>query len=634
MASGRLRIRLLGGLDLRQDEVALPPLGSARAESLLAFLLLHQEAPQPRQHLAFLLWPDSSEGQARTNLRHLLHVLRRALLEPDRFLEVTPRTLRWRPDAPCWLDVAAFDAAVARSEREPGGSEAALSEAVELYAGDLLQGSYDEWLAEERERLRQRYLQALERLVELLEARGDLPAATRRAERLLREDPLREPTYQALMRLHDARGDRARALRVYHACAATLARELGVEPSAATRRAYAALLPPRVEPATPDQPSPLGPAGAAPLVGRAGQRASLVDLWRRSERGAAQLALVTGEPGAGKTRLVEELRAWCARIGAATAEARSYPAEGALAYGRWWRGCARPRSPSTDREPELLWGLRSGGGNFGIATALEYRLHPVGPIVLGGPVFWRLDDAAKVLRRLRDYAPEAPDELGMTVAMMLAPPLPFLPPEQLGKPVLGLVLVWSGEPAAGRRAIAPLLGAARPVAELVRPVPYLAIQSMLDGGAPKGRHYYWRSHRLPGLPDQVIDALLDQVASVTSPFSQVNGWAMGGAVSRADPEATAVGEREVGFDLSFAAAWPAADPDGEGHTAWARRGWEALAPHSAGVYVNFISDEGPAGVETAYGQRLKRLTALKDRWDPTNLFRMNANIPPSQPGRR
>jgi DNA-binding SARP family transcriptional activator len=333
MASGRLRIRLLGGLDLRRDEVALPPLGSARAESLLAFLLLHQEAPQPRQHLAFLLWPDSSEGQARTNLRHLLHVLRRALSQPDRFLEVTPRTLRWRPDAPCWLDVAAFDAAVARSEREPGGSEAALSEAVELYAGDLLQGSYDEWLAEERERLRQRYLQALERLVELLEARGDQAAATRQAERLLLKDPLREPTYQALMRLHDARGDRARALRVYHACAATLARELGVEPSAATRRAYEALLPARVEPATPDQPSLLGPAGAAPLIGRAAQRALLVDLWRRSERGAAQLALVTGEPGAGKTRLVEELRAWCAQSGAATAEARSYPAEGALAYG-------------------------------------------------------------------------------------------------------------------------------------------------------------------------------------------------------------------------------------------------------------------------------------------------------------
>jgi DNA-binding SARP family transcriptional activator len=332
MASPTLRIRLLGGLDLRQGETPLPPLGSARAESLLALLLLHQEAAQPRQRLAFLLWPDSSEGQARTNLRHLLHVLRRALPEPDRFLEVTPRTLRWRADAPCWLDVAAFEDALARSEREPGGSAAALAEAVELYAGDLLQGSYDEWLAAERERLRQRYLQALERLVTLLEADGDLAAATRHAERLLREDPLREATCQVLMRLHDARGDRARALRVYHACAATLARELGVEPSAATRRAYEALLPSQVEPAAGGRPGPLGPAGAAPLIGRAAQRARLVDLWRRCERGAAQLALVTGEPGAGKTRLVEELRAWCAQSGAATAEARSYPAEGALAY--------------------------------------------------------------------------------------------------------------------------------------------------------------------------------------------------------------------------------------------------------------------------------------------------------------
>jgi hypothetical protein len=285
-------------------------------------------------------------------------------------------------------------------------------------------------------------------------------------------------------------------------------------------------------------------------------------------------------------------------------------------------------------EPELLWGLRGGGGNFGIATALEYRLHPVGPIVVGGPVFWRLEDAPKVLGLLREYAPGAPDELGITLTMMLAPPLPFLPPEQLGKPVLGLVLVWSGDPAAGRRAIAPLLGVAPPVAELVRPVSYLAIQTMLDGGAPHGRHYYWRSHRLPVLSDEVIEVFVDRVGSITSPFSQINGWAMGGAVSRVDPEATAVGEREVGFDISLAAAWPPTDPEPDRHTAWVREGWEALRPHSCGVYVNFISDEGEAGVETAYGQRLKRLTALKDRYDPANVFRMNANIPPSPPSRR
>jgi FAD/FMN-containing dehydrogenase len=293
-----------------------------------------------------------------------------------------------------------------------------------------------------------------------------------------------------------------------------------------------------------------------------------------------------------------------------------------------------PLRADAETEPELFWGLRGGGGNFGIATAFTYRLHPVGPIVLGGPVFWRLEDAPKVLGFLRRYAPEAPDELGITVAMMLAPPAPFLPAEQYGKPVVGLVLVWSGDPAAGRRAVAPLLEVARPVAELVRPVPYLAIQSMLDGGAPHGRHYYWRSHRLPELSDEVIEVFTHQLASITSPFSQINGWAMGGAVSRVDPEATAVGEREVGFDISFAAAWPPSDPEAERHTAWVRAGWEGLRPHSSGVYANFISDEGAAGVESAYGRRLKRLTALKDRWDPANVFRHNANIPPTPAGGR
>ena len=237
----------------------MPPLGSARAESLLAYLLLHREAPQTRQRLAFLLWPDSSEPQARTNLRHLLHVLRRALPDADRFLEVTPLTLRWREDAPCWLDVAAFEDAVTRAERAeaPDGRVAALREAAGLYGGDLLESGYDEWLLEERERLRRRYLEALERLAELLEAEREHARAIGYAERLLREDPLREATYRLLMRLHDARGDRARALRTYHACAATLERELSVEPAAVTRRAYAALLPPSAEPAT-------GPAGDGP----------------------------------------------------------------------------------------------------------------------------------------------------------------------------------------------------------------------------------------------------------------------------------------------------------------------------------------------------------------------------------
>jgi FAD binding domain-containing protein/berberine-like enzyme len=282
-----------------------------------------------------------------------------------------------------------------------------------------------------------------------------------------------------------------------------------------------------------------------------------------------------------------------------------------------------------ETEPELYWGLRGGGGNFGIATAFEYRLHPVGPLVLGGPIFWPLEDAQSVLQFLREYAVEAPDELGITVGIMPAPPMPFLPPEQYGKPVAGLILVWTGDPADGERALAPLRGIGSPIADAVRPVPYLALQSMLDGGAPHGRHYYWKAHRLPTLTDEVIGAFLDRIGSLTSPFAQVNGWAVGGAVSRVDADATAVGDREAGFEISVTVGWPPADPDGDRHRAWVREGWEALRPFSSGVYANFISDEGAEGLEAAYGKRLERLTALKSRYDPANFFRLNANIPPS-----
>ena len=284
-----------------------------------------------------------------------------------------------------------------------------------------------------------------------------------------------------------------------------------------------------------------------------------------------------------------------------------------------------------ETEPDLFWGLRGGGGNFGIATSFNYQLHPVGPIVLGGPIFWPLSDAPAVLRFLRDFAPGAPDELGITIALRLAPPMPFLPPERYGTPVLALVLVWAGDIAEGQKAIASLRKIGSPIADVVRPVPYVALQSMLDGGAPHGMHYYWKAHRLPTLSDDIIDVLTSRVEGITSPFSQISGWAIGGAVSRVDANATAVGKREIGFELSINAAWAPADARGDLHTAWVRDAWELLRPHSTGVYANFISDEGAAGVEAAYGSRLGRLTKLKDRYDPTNFFRFNANIPPSRP---
>jgi FAD/FMN-containing dehydrogenase len=280
-----------------------------------------------------------------------------------------------------------------------------------------------------------------------------------------------------------------------------------------------------------------------------------------------------------------------------------------------------------DTEPELFWGLRGGGGNFGIATRFEYRIHPVGPMVLGGPVFWPLDDAADVLRAVREHCPSAPDELGVTLAMVPAPPAPFVPPEWFGRPAMSLILAWFGDPAEGQAAMAPLRQVGSPFADAVRPMPYLALQSMLDGGAPHGRHYYWKAHRLPALTDQVIDILVARMAAATSPFAQISGWAVGGAVSRVDPDATAVGDRQPGFELNATIGWAPHEP-GTRHVAWVRETWEALRPYGEGVYANFLSDEGPAGVQCAYGERLHRLQALKLDCDPDNVFRLNNNIMP------
>ncbi|HET9255186.1 MAG TPA: FAD-binding oxidoreductase [Pseudonocardiaceae bacterium] len=290
---------------------------------------------------------------------------------------------------------------------------------------------------------------------------------------------------------------------------------------------------------------------------------------------------------------------------------------------------ARRLRVDTDTEPELFWGLRGGGGNFGIATALSYRLHQVGPLVLGGRILWPLADAPAVLRAVAGFVAAAPDELNVIMRLGLAPPLPFVPAEQYGKPVLGLEIVWYGQHAEGQRVLAPLRAIGCPIADLVRPVPYLFVQSQADAGNPHGRHYYWRSQRIPVLTDDVVDVLLGHTESITSPMSYIGCFVMGGAVTRVDPEATAVGRRDPGFEINAVSAWSPSDPDGERHVAWVREFWAAMRPHSTGVYANFISDEDAAGVAWSYGSRLKRLTALKDQYDPANVFRRNANIKPS-----
>jgi DNA-binding SARP family transcriptional activator len=355
-----VRIRLLGELDIRgAGGEPIAPIESARARSLLAYLLLHDTAPQSRQRLAFLLWPDSAEGQARTNLRHVLHTLRTTGPELVPFLDVTPHTVRWDATPGCWTDVGAFAAALARAAgAEPAGDVelAALGDAVDLYGGDLLDGCYDDWLLEERGRFRDRYLWALRRLAGLLATRGDHGEAIRLGRELLRLDPLREDTYRVLMRIHDAEGDRASAVRTYHECVSTLRRELAVEPSRETTQAYIALMRPPA-PSSPAGPEPdTAPVDHAATVGREDEWRGLTESWRAAVRGQTQLVLLTGEPGIGKTRLAEDLAAHCAHQGAIVAQGRSYPSEGALAFGvvlSWLRtpevAAHRPRMSAPHR---------------------------------------------------------------------------------------------------------------------------------------------------------------------------------------------------------------------------------------------------------------------------------------------
>lgn len=327
----RLRIRMLGGMDVRYGMERLA-LESPRLQSLLAYLLLRRDAPQQRQHLAFVLWPDSTEAQARTNLRQLLHHLRRAIPRSESFLEVGHTSIQWRPDGPFSLDVAQFELAAGRADKaEDGEAREILEEAVALYGGELLPGCYDEWILAEREGLRDRNVELLERLITILEQERDYQAGARYAELLLRSEPLHESTYRRLMKLYSLCGDRARALRVYHRCATVLERELGVEPSSATRDAYAALL--SLESSV-DFPTTRPPALATewPLLGRHAEWESAVAAWHAAVAGRARFLAVTGEPGIGKSRLVQELEVWCARQGISTARTRSYVAEGTLAY--------------------------------------------------------------------------------------------------------------------------------------------------------------------------------------------------------------------------------------------------------------------------------------------------------------
>ena len=284
---------------------------------------------------------------------------------------------------------------------------------------------------------------------------------------------------------------------------------------------------------------------------------------------------------------------------------------------------------SEDENAELLWGLRGGGGNFGIATSLEYRLHPVGPNLLAGPIFFAGDRAEEILRFYRDWVRELPDEMTTLVNLTTAPPAPFLPEEAHGKPGVAVVAVYAGDPDEGRRVVQPLKDLGGAVADLNDVIPYTMMQSLLDPLWERGAHNYMSSAFVDELSDEAIAAAVARHAAVPSPHSEIHFHHFGGAVARVPDDATPFGNRSAEYVVNVIARSPSADGF-DGNVAWARGTTDALSPVSRkGAYVNFMGDANDQRLRATYGDaKYERLVALKRRYDPANLFRLNQNIAP------
>jgi FAD/FMN-containing dehydrogenase len=284
---------------------------------------------------------------------------------------------------------------------------------------------------------------------------------------------------------------------------------------------------------------------------------------------------------------------------------------------------------SADENPDLFWGIRGGGGNFGVVTSFEYRLHRVGPMITGGMALYPAARAAELLRFFRALTADAPEDLNVVLAFLTAPPAPFVPPELVGTPLVGFALGHLGTPEEGQAAIERIRAFGAPAIDLLGPMPYTALQSMTDGALPFGLRVYLKSSHLTGLDDALIDTVVRQMQAVTSPLSQVVIVPLGGAVARVADDATAFGRRDTPYDIVVFSVWTEPGED-ERHMRWGRDFGEAVRPFARGVYVNEMGVEGEERVREAYTPATyQRLAALKRTYDPDNLFRLNQNIAPA-----
>jgi FAD/FMN-containing dehydrogenase len=287
---------------------------------------------------------------------------------------------------------------------------------------------------------------------------------------------------------------------------------------------------------------------------------------------------------------------------------------------------------ASEREnPDLFWGLRGGGGNFGIVTEFTFSLHDLGPIVLGGMQLYPADMARDLVRFWRDFMVTAPDEVGTGLAFITAPPIDLVPEPVRGQPVIGLLVCYAGPVEEGQRVLAPLLEFGPPAVKAVQPMPYVAVQKLIDEGNPKGMRNYWSAGFLAELPDEAVDALVSVATQPVSPLAQVILVPGGGAIARVSEQATAFGQRSAPFNLHVLSMWP--DPaDDAVNIDQTRRVAAAVQPWGTGrTYLNFIGEEGRSRVEAAYGpDTFARLQQLKRVWDPDNVFCHNQNIPPGR----
>lgn len=285
------------------------------------------------------------------------------------------------------------------------------------------------------------------------------------------------------------------------------------------------------------------------------------------------------------------------------------------------------RRASADEHSELFWGVRGGGGNFGVATAFEVDLHP-GGTVLGGAIFYEAREAERILQGYARLATAAPDGLSTQALLVLAPPAPFIPPDKQGTPVVAILICYTGDLAEGERVVAPLRRLAKPIADLVAPMPYPAIFALTEVGEIRGLQQHVRSQFFETPSDEMLHALVEAAQAIMSPETLVQLRVLGGAMSRVERDATAFAHRDkqaIVMVTHFAP--PSADP--AGLHARSEHLWQGLSPYANGVYVNFLSNEGEQRVHDAYPPATyARLAALKRRYDPTNLFHLNQNIVP------